>query len=196
MREEEFKQYMKKICAGDRLALKAIYQTYLAYVYTIIWNLVQNKEDAEDLTSEFFIKLWNNAEQYRSGQGHKAYLATIARNMSIDFLRKRKREIPTDAFFEKNCGEDEQVDTITEQILKKESGQGTSLEEETLSQLSVKKVLSLLNPGEREVVHLKVMGEMTFQEIAMILQTPMGTVTWRYQNALKKLRRCGYEQGF
>jgi len=46
---------------------------------------------------------------------------------------------------------------------------------------------------EREIVHLKVIGEMTFQEIANLLNQPLGTVTWRYQEAIKKLRRCGYE---
>lgn len=196
MSEEEFKQCMRSICEGDKSALKAIYQAYISYIYTIIWNMVQNKEDAEDLTSEFFIKVWNNAEQYRPGHGHKAYLATIARNMSIDYLRKRKREIPTDAFHDAERREDDSPDAVTGQILEKERETGNLLEEETVSQMSVKKALEMLNPGEREVVHLKIIGEMTFQEIASVLQVPMGTVTWRYQNAIKKLRRCGYEQGF
>ena len=43
------------------------------------------------------------------------------------------------------------------------------------------------------VVDMKVLGEMSFREISETLHIPMGTVTWRYQNAIKKLRRCGYE---
>ena len=42
-------------------------------------------------------------------------------------------------------------------------------------------------------INMKILGEMTFKEIAEVLNIPMGTVTWRYQNAIKKLRRCGYE---
>ena len=196
MSEEDFKLCMRKICGGDKSALKAVYEAYISYVYTIIWNMVQNKEDAEDLTSEFFIKLWNQADRYRPGHGHRAYLAAIARNLSIDFLRKKRREIPTDAFHETDRKEDAQIDSVAEQVVEKEKESGKSMEEDVVSQMSVKKALSLLNSGEREVVHLKVIGEMTFQEIASVLQTPMGTITWRYQNAIKKLRRCGYEQGF
>ena len=51
----------------------------------------------------------------------------------------------------------------------------------------------MLKPSERQVVSLKVLGELTFKEIADIMDIPMGTVTWKYQNAIKKLRRCGYE---
>ena len=51
----------------------------------------------------------------------------------------------------------------------------------------------MLNDNEREVIQLKIVADMTFKEIAQLLNTPMGTITWRYQNAIKKLRRCGYE---
>ena len=50
-----------------------------------------------------------------------------------------------------------------------------------------------MKEGEREMVNMKVLGDMTFREIAETLQMPMGTVTWKYQNAIGKLRRCGYE---
>ena len=53
--------------------------------------------------------------------------------------------------------------------------------------------LDRLKPEEREIVDMKVLSEMTFKEISEILQIPMGTVTWRYQAAIKKLRRYGYE---
>jgi len=59
--------------------------------------------------------------------------------------------------------------------------------------MNVEQVLSLLKPAEREIVHLKVIGEQTFERIAAILQLPLGTVTWRYRQAITKLRRCGYE---
>ena len=60
----------------------------------------------------------------------------------------------------------------------------------------VEVVESVLNEGEREIINLKILGDLTFKEIASVLSMPMGTVTWKYQNAVKKIRRCGYEQGF
>ncbi len=67
------------------------------------------------------------------------------------------------------------------------------VEQEGVSDLSIRQALETLKPSERQVVSLKVLGELTFKEIADVMGIPMGTVTWKYQNAIKKLRRCGYE---
>lgn len=104
-------------------------------------------------------------------------MAAIARNMAVDLIRKTKREILTEDF----------ADTMTE------TASDTCVETEVLSDMSLRQALDTLKPNEQEVVNLKIMGELTFQEIADILKIPLGTVTWRYQNAIKKLRRCGYE---
>ena len=177
MEEKQFHACMKKIKAGDKSALHEIYEQYISYIYSVVFQVVLNKEDAEDITSEFFIKLWKLADTYRSGSGHRAWMATIARNMAIDLLRKNKREILTEDF----------ADSISE------NASDDDVEGEVLADMSLRAALDTLKPGEREIVNMKIMGELTFQEIADVLKQPLGTVTWRYQNAIKKLRRCGYE---
>lgn len=177
MEETRFNECMRRMKSGDKAALHEIYDAYAGYIYSIVWQQVQNKEDAEDVTSEFFIKLWRFADTYKEGNGHRAWLATIARNMAIDLLRKNKREILTEDF----------TDTLPENSSK------DNIEAEVISDMSLKEALQKLKPEEREIVNLKIMGGITFQEIAGILKVPMGTVTWRYQNAIKKLRRYGYE---
>lgn len=177
MEEKQFHACMKKIKSGDKSALREIYEAYIGYIYSVVFQVVRNKEDAEDITSEFFIKLWRLADTYRSGKGHKAWLAAIARNMAVDLLRKNKREVLTEDFAD-NMPENASEDDV---------------EGEVVSDMSLKAALETLKPAEREIVNLKIMGEHTFQEIADILGQPMGTVTWRYQNAMKKLRRYGYE---
>ena len=87
---------MKKTAAGDRQALKEIYEAYLPYLYTVVFGVLQNKEDAEDVSTDVFLRLWETADRYKPGSGHKGYLATIARNMAIDHLRKRGREVLVD----------------------------------------------------------------------------------------------------
>lgn len=59
--------------------------------------------------------------------------------------------------------------------------------------MNLKEALATLKPKEREIINMKIMGDMTFQEIADILGKPLGTVTWQYREAINKLRRCGYE---
>ena len=159
MEEKQFDACMKRMKSGDKGALHEIYEAYLGYIYAIVRQTVSNREDAEDVTSEFFMKLWRLADTYRGGNGHRAWMAAIARNMAVDLMRKTKREILTEQF----------------------------------ADMSLRQALDALKPSEQQVVHLKIMGELTFQEIADILKIPLGTVTWRYQNAIKKLRRYGYE---
>ena len=177
MEEKQFSACMERMKCGDKNALHEIYEAYIGYIYSIVLRTVSNREDAEDVTSEFFMKLWRLADTYREGNGHRAWMATIARNMAVDLLRKTKREVLTEEF----------TDTMAE------NASDASVEQEVISDMSLQQALDTLKTNEREVVHLKIMGDMTFQEIADILKVPLGTVTWRYQNAIKKLRRCGYE---
>lgn len=169
---------MERMKSGDKSALHEVYEAYIGYIYTIVLQTVSNREDAEDVTSDFFMKLWRLADTYREGNGHRAWMAAIARNMAVDLLRKTRREVLTEDF----------TDTMTES-----ASSDVSVEQEVLSNMSLQQALDTLKANEREVVHLKIMGDMTFQEIADTLKIPLGTVTWRYQNAIKKLRRCGYE---
>ena len=177
MEEKQFSACMERMKSGDKGALHEVYEAYIGYIYTIVLQTVSNREDAEDVTSEFFMKLWRLADTYHEGNGHRAWMAAIARNMAVDLLRKAKREVLTEDFTDSEA----------------ESASDVSVEQEVISDMSLRQALDTLKTNEREVVHLKIMGDMTFQEIADILKVPLGTVTWRYQNAIKKLRRCGYE---
>ena len=188
MTEHQFEQAVARMVRGDKTGLKEIYENYLGYIYRIIYEILQSKENAEDITSEFFIRLWDRAEQFKPGTGHKGYLATMARNMAIDFLRRHKREELT-AMLQDIESEPEEEKGGKPGI----SRSSTDVEAEVLQDISVQKAMETLKPGERQIVSMKVLGELTFKEIAQIMGIPMGTVTWKYQNAIKKLRRCGYE---
>ena len=170
MSEEEFMSCMKGISCGDRMALKKIYDIYMKLIYSVIYNTVHNREDAEDIASEFFIKLYQTAGMYKEKGNHKAWLCRIARNMSIDFLRKNSREIPVYEM--------------------PEPEQEVSEEETHLNRISIQEAMKLLSDKEKEIADMKLVGGFKFREISDILGIPPGTVSWHYNNALKKLRRC------
>lgn len=198
MEDRVFDRCMERIKQGDKEALKEIYIAYAGFLFHLILGILGNRENAEDVTSEFFIKLWDVADKYVPGTGHRAWLGRIARNMAIDFLRAHKREIPYDAGereFEALAASDEDADKGGKpgSGYGSESGSRDVTAEEAVSNLTVKEALDRLKPAEREIVHLKIIGDMTFEEISNLLEIPMGTVTWRYREAIKKLRRCGYE---
>lgn len=189
MTDAQFEQCMQRIRQGDKEGLREVYEAYIGYIYTIILDVLKNKENAEDVSADFFIKLWDIAGTYKPGNGHKGWMIRIARNMAIDFLRKRKREELSDLI--EDAAAESETDSYGKSIY---GGDHTSsVEEEVISDATLQDALALLNDKEREVINLKVLSDMTFKDIAILTNTPMGTITWRYQSALKKLRRCGYE---
>ena len=178
--EAEFNACIREILQGDRQGLKKIYDAYLDYIYRIVFGVLGQKEDSEDITSEFFIKLWQQADRYKPGSGHKAYLTTIARNMAIDHIRKHKREVLES--FTKESDDSPVTEPVSNE----------TTDETVIENISVREAIEQLNPAEQQVVNMKVLSEMTFAEIAEVLKAPMGTITWRYREAMKKLRRYGY----
>ncbi len=200
MTEEKFERCIVQITEGNKEGLREIYEEYVSYIYGTVYQMLRNRENAEDITSEFFIRLWDKAKYYKPGSGHRGWMATIARNMVIDHIRKYKREELT-AFL--SDAQDASVvqgnEEISRAVAMETAGssegyfRASEVENEVLGKMLIEDAMEELNDKERIVVHLKIMGEMTFKEIAEILEIPMGTVSWRFREAMNKLRRCGYE---
>lgn len=184
MTDNQFEECLVRIRKKDKSGLKEIYEQYVAFIYHVVLDIVKNRETAEDITSDFFIKLWDRSDGYRPGGGHKGYLATIARNMAIDHIRKYKREELAGGVAEDDSPPDE---------IAAASDENASVEDAVVADLSVEQALSRLKPVYRQIVTMKVLSDMTFKEIASVLEMPMGTVTWNYSEAIKQLRRFGYD---
>ena len=181
MNNREFDRCMRRMQKGDKTGLKEIYEAYISYIYAVIRAVVKNKENAEDLTAEFFIKLWNMADQYKAGSGHKTWMTVIARNMAIDFMRKAGREQLTEEVPEASA-----ADAASETA--------GSMENDVVGRMNFRETVEKLPETERQIMTMKLAGQMTFKEISAVLGIPMGTVTWKYQNSLEKLRRVGVWQ--
>lgn len=169
MNDQQFEQNILLILQNNRNGLKHIYEAYCPMIFSVISDMLRNREDAEDVTSEFFIRLWDIADTYKPGRGHRAWMITIARNMAVDYLRRQSRITPTA----------EIPDYLQE---------GPSAEDNICHKLSLEQALMTLKNEERQIVNLKIMGELTFREIAKILKKPPGTVAWRYRTAIEKLK--------
>lgn len=188
MTDTQFWECMSRIKQGDKNALKDIYEAYMPYLYSYVLQMIKNRENAEDIISDFFLKLWGLADRYEPKGGHKSWLIQIVRNMTIDFMRKHKREDLTDFSSEDSYDEEKGYGKVAQMAAK----EGETAEEQAVSNLSFVEALRTLKESEQQIDHLKIAGELTFKEIGELLQIPIGTVTWKYQSAIKKLRRCGY----
>lgn len=174
MTNEEFEASIKLIINNDKKGLEKIYMEYITSVYSFILYIVKNKENAEDITADFFVKVWDKAPAYDFRGRHKRWLMTLAHNMTIDFLRKNKNELLVNEILE---------DSIT----------SNTMENDIHHRILLNTVLSHLNSFERQVVILHLISDLTFKDISRVLNKPLGTVAWQYNSALKKLRRFNYE---
>ena len=175
MTDKEFDFRMELILKGDTDGLRAVYEDYGKYIYKTFVNIVRSPQDAEDLTSDFFLRLWQKAEYYRMGNGHKRSLVTIAHNMAADFLKKRNRTV---------FALDEEENGLKESIPDKKR-----TDETAESVMSFGEAMDLLSEPEREIVNLHIGLELTFREISEIMHKPLGSVTWKYSRAIHKLRK-------
>ena len=176
MTDSRFESCIQLIRQGEKDGLREIYEEYYKLIFSVMQSIVQNSEEAEDLTSDFFIKLWDKlADAYKSSRGHKAWLAAVARNMAKDRRRRNSRT-------ETTLTAQEEIGGIPE------PKSSENLEKAVLGRITVREALAVLNETERVVVSLKLFSEFTFKEIAKALRIPQGTAAWRYQSAIKKLQ--------
>ena len=176
MTDREFSNCIEDIRQRRQDGLVRIYNEYSAYLFQVVLAVLGQREDAEDVTSDVFLKLWENPPSYTPGNGHRGYLATIARNRAVDRLRKESRTIAVD---------------MTEEA---DLGSVPSSEEEIVNEIAVEEVLAMMSPAEREIVSMKHLMGLTFKEIAEATGKPQGTVAWIYRECIKKIRMCGYDR--
>lgn len=178
MTNEEFQTAVELLLEGQKEGLRQIYEAYLRLIFAVIRDVVGRKEDAEDITSEFFIKLIRVLPSYKKGSPHRAWLITIARNMALDWLRKSDHE--------RLFADDDEVQeggTL-------EKSDESSVEDRAVLGTDMRAAMNKLDKKEKEIIDMKLIGELKFREIASITGQPIGTVTWLYNQGIKKLRRC------
>jgi RNA polymerase sigma-70 factor (ECF subfamily) len=190
MTDEAFQSAIDSLLAGNKDGLKTIYEAYVRLIYTVVLDVVGRREDAEDITSDFFIKLIRVAGQFKKGSPHKTWLVTIARNMSLDFMRKNNRELLVAENGDDTHGDSEALDKMSVNSENDSVKLSNEVENKAILAEDMRRAMKELTPKEREITDMKLAGGMKFREIAEVLHQPIGTVTWTYNQAIKKLRRC------
>ena len=168
MTNEELRNYIAVLSAGDRIAFEKIYKELSIPMYTIILRVVRDQSLAEDILQEVFIKLYQSPPI--SAKKPRAYLFQIARNLAIDGVRKK----PQFADLE-DC--ENLVYLPIDDLPQK---------------LDIDNALKALPLVECQIVSLHINGDLKFREIANILNIPIGTVIWKYHKAINSLRSYLY----
>lgn len=160
--------------ARNETALRALYDHYSAALYGVIFRVVGEKETAEDLLQETFVKIWNNSAAYDPSKGRLyTWMLNIARNNAIDKTRS------------KNYRNEGQVRSLEDFVY--EAGKQHS-QVTTTDHIGLKKLVEGLKPEQKELVDMLYFGGYTQTEAAEELGIPLGTVKTRIKAAITRLR--------
>jgi len=183
---DEARELVKRFKQGDQSAFAELVQAYRKPLYYVILKIVNNETDAEDLVTETFIKAFENIDKFDERFAFSTWLFKIGNNLAIDFLRKKKRSVPTVSLSDKVSSADEDSPTY-EEVLKEKTQDTSELVHYRLEAEHVKKIMDQLPKDLKEILELKYIQELTHQEIAKKLNIPIGTVKGRLARARKLL---------
>ena len=175
---------------GDGSAMEALFGRYRRSVFGWLLRMSQDEGEAEDLHQEVWLKVIRGIDGYSAGS-FRAWLWRVVRNAAADRARKHVAEPILDAPVEEGADAAAFVDQVPDETVVSVL---TRMEEEE-RRAAVREAVDGLSRRLKEVVLLRLNGELKFQEIADILGLPIGTVLGRMNLALAKLRQALSQKG-
>jgi RNA polymerase sigma-70 factor (ECF subfamily) len=156
---------------GDQKAYAELMGRYRDSVYFMLLKMVNNKDDADDLTIEAFGKAFKRLSQYTPNYAFSTWLFKIASNNCIDFIRRKKMvTFSIDRTFENDEGGEMNMDIRAE---------GLNPEENVMKKQKVQHmhdIVEKLKPRYRVLVQMRYFDELSYEEIAEKMELPLGTV--------------------
>lgn len=156
---------------GKQSAYAELMERYRESIYFMMYKMVKNQDDADDLTIEAFGKAFSRLDHYSPSFAFSTWLFKIASNNCIDFMRKKRLQLTSmDMGIKTSSGEVIYIDA---------KSHGQTPEEVVMHSQKVKLMRHLVNqlkPRYRELVELRYFEELSYEEIAETLNLPLGTV--------------------
>jgi RNA polymerase sigma-70 factor (ECF subfamily) len=181
----DYEAVLQQCATGDRRALMQLYEQEATRLLTVVMRILKNRSLAEDVVHDAFIKIWQNAENFHHELGSaRGWIYTITRNLALNALKYSQRQVLAEPDF--------LLDLCDEKVLQSacQIDDITDLAVDPLSQASLQICLEHL-PPERKlcVLHAYVDGY-TQQEIAKLLDKPLGTIKSWIKRSLSALKEC------
>ncbi len=171
---------------GELAAYEEIVRRYKDQLLNFVFRFLNNHEEAEDVVQETFLRVYRNRFAYTRIAKFSTWIYTIAGNLARTELRRRKRR----RFFSlSDMGLEDRDYEISDEVFNPETQANSTLGEEL-----IQREISKLSPKFREVIILRDVQELSYEEISKIIRVPIGTVKsrvnrarLRLQNRLKKI---------
>jgi RNA polymerase sigma factor (sigma-70 family) len=171
------KEIISLVLQGDQSLFAQLVERYRNYVFTLVLRFTDNREDAEEIAQDIFVKAYRSLADFRGVAKFSTWLYTIVRTSCISFLRKKKMKIVS---MDNDSGSGEWED--------RESG----LKADTIEQKSrhgmVNEAIRLLAPDDRQVITLFYQAEQSLEEIGRIMGLEPNTVKVKLHRARQRLK--------
>jgi RNA polymerase sigma-70 factor (ECF subfamily) len=173
---------------GRELAFRELMRRYERPVFSLVFRMVRDRETAEDLAQDAFVKVLNHIDKYSPEFKFSSWLFKIANNVAIDHLRRRRLDtISMDG--SPHASPASEVEATT---LNLESEQESALEELEAKELgsAIERAIATLRPEYRACIMLRHVEGRAYEEIAATLDLPLGTVKTYIHRARHELRKA------
>lgn len=179
-REEELR-LVRRVQSGEAEAFEELVRAHEKTVYNLALRLVGNPQDAEDMAQEAFLKVYRSLPEFRGESKFSVWLYRIVSNVCLDHLRRQGRRPASSLTTEDEDGEEQQWDVPDE------SQSPERLLEQKLTREAVQRGLETLPEDQRQILLLREIRGMSYEEIGQTLDLEPGTVKSRIFRARKKL---------
>ena len=171
---------------GDGAAMDELVGRYRQPLFSWLLGMTANRADAEDLFQDVWFRVIRHAANF-SDVSFRAWMWKIARNLLIDFRRKRKPDVSLDATA------DEEDEPLVDRLVASGSGPAKAVELDDMTE-RVMRAVATLPDVQREVFLMRVQGDLSFSEIAETLGIPLNTALGRMHDAMGKLKKVLAEE--
>ena len=166
--DKELEKVFLDIKQNKIKGIEELYSKYKKVVYGVAFTISKNKEDSEDIMQMTFAKIYEMENSKLPRTNYASWLYSTTKNETINFLRKKKNDIPIDKIYEISDDNNELNKVI--------------------DNVDFNKLISKLNDKEKEIISLKIISNFSFEEISKLLKEPVGTVKWRYYKSIYSLK--------
>jgi RNA polymerase sigma-70 factor, ECF subfamily len=180
-------ELMAQMAAGEIAALEQVYDRYSALVFSVSLRVLNDRQLAEDVVQEVFLRLWRRPSAFVPERGRFiSWLMSVTRNRALDELRRRSRRQRVEE------RDDEPGHELPAKDATGDPQAGLVLAEQ---RRAVREAMTRLPPAQRRVIELAYFGGLTQVEIAEETGDPLGTVKTRIRLGMRKLREALTEMG-
>jgi RNA polymerase sigma-70 factor, ECF subfamily len=171
---------------GSEKAYRELLDRYQRPVFSLIYRMVRDREQAEDLTQETFVRVFNHIDRYDPAYKFSSWIFKIATNLTIDWMRKK--EVPTvsiDGSRYATTSDEIEASTITVES-KDETPEELLIARELGDE--IERAIGRLRPEYKTAILLRHVEDKPYEEIAQIMSLPLGTVKTYIHRGRKELQ--------